>query len=197
MKTITRESIRKLPLIEFNGKIKVVNTLDQAEKVCREMETYLELGFDTEKKPAFKRGEYYAPALVQLATNTTAYLFQIQKIGLCDCLKVILEDESIIKIGVAIRDDLRDLNKVRSFQPAGFVELADMAVQKKVPYFGLRNLTAFFLDRRLSKRQQVSNWENQLLTSAQKKYAATDAWIAIKIYECLKAIENKLEHEIE
>ena len=188
MKVVTKESIRELPLIEFQGEIHVINDPDQATDVCRKLSSERILGFDTEKKPAFKKGEYYDPALVQLATEEDAYLFQLHKIGFVEPIKILLEDTTIAKLGVALQDDLKDLNKMNSFTPRGFIELAELAKERDVPYFGLRNLTAFFLDKRLSKSQQVSNWENDKLTPRQQVYAATDAWVALKIYEGLNGL---------
>lgn len=185
MKVVTKESIRELPLIEFSGEIVVVDSNEKMVSACQELAAEKTLGFDTEKRPAFRRGEYFHPALVQLATEKKAFLFQVQKTGFSAPLKTILEDTSILKLGVALRDDLKELNRMSRFSPSGFVELADMAKEKDIPYFGLRNLTAFFLDRRLSKGQQVSNWENDVLSPQQQTYAATDAWVALRIYEGL------------
>lgn len=185
MKEVSKESIRELPLLEFAGEIVVIDDEKEAEKACQHLAASPVLGFDTEKKPAFKKGEYFHPALLQLANDDAAYLFQIHKMGFADCLKTILEDQTISKLGVAITDDIKELNRMSRFKPAGFIELADMAKERDIPYFGLRNLTAFFLDKRLSKGQQVSNWENNKLTVKQQMYAATDAWVALRIYEGL------------
>ena len=188
MKVVTKESIRDLPLIEFEGNIHVIDNKSKTEEACQKLSSEKILGFDTEKKPAFKKGEYYDPALVQLSTEKDAYLFQLHKIGFTEPIKVLLEDTTIAKLGVAIADDLKDLNKMSSFIPRGFIELAELAKEKDIPYYGLRNLTAYFLDKRLSKSQQVSNWENNELTPRQQVYAATDAWVALKIYEGLTNI---------
>lgn len=188
MKEVTKESIRELPLIEFPGQIHVVGNKESCEVACERLSASSILGFDTEKKPAFKKGEYFDPALVQLSTEKEAYLFQVHKFGFTKPLKNLLENHEITKLGVAITDDLKDLKKMSSFSPKGFIELADLAKEKEVPYYGLRNLTAFFLDRRLSKSQQVSNWENDELTTRQQVYAATDAWVALRIYEGLSAL---------
>ena len=188
MKEVTKKSIRELPILTFQGKIQVVDTAEKVEDACIDLASSRILGFDTEKKPAFKKGEYFHPALVQLSNEETSYIFQIHKTGFTDPLKAILEDNQIAKLGVAISDDLKDLNRLSSFQPEGFVELADMAKEKEIPYYGLRNLTAFFLNKRLSKGQQVSNWENDPLTEKQLLYAATDAWVALRIYEGLLAV---------
>ncbi|MCP4460281.1 MAG: 3'-5' exonuclease domain-containing protein 2 [Cytophagales bacterium] len=183
MKAITKETIRELPLLQFSGRIHVVDTAEKSTKAFAKLKEEDRLGFDTEKKPTFVKGDYNHTALVQLSTPTDAYLFQLKKIGFSKELKVLLENDTIQKLGVSITDDLKELNKVSPFAPAGFIDLAQSAKENDVPYYGLRNLTAFFLDRRLSKGQQVSNWENSTLTQPQQLYAATDAWVALKIHD--------------
>jgi ribonuclease D len=147
------------------------------------------LGFDTEKKPTFKKGEYNYVSLLQLSTHDEAYLFQLSQTGLHRSLKLLMEDENILKLGVAIRDDLVDLKKLSPFDPDGFIDLAVKAKDVGIPHYGLRKLAAFLLDARLSKAQQTSNWENHRLTDAQQLYAATDAWVALKIYDEMKKFE--------
>ena len=188
MKTITKETIRELPLVQFEGRIHVVDTLERLTKALSKLQKEDRLGFDTEKKPTFVKGDYNHTALVQLSTHSDAYLFQLKKIGFADELKALLEDTNIQKFGVSITDDLKELNRVSPFNPAGFIDLAQSAKENDIPYFGLRNLTAFFLDRRLSKGQQVSNWENGILTRPQKIYAATDAWVALRIHDGMRKL---------
>ena len=183
MKTITKEAIRELPLVQFGGRIHIVDSREKSISARKELQDQKRLGFDTEKKPTFVKGDYNHTSLVQLSTQTDAYLFQLKKIGFTTDLKVLLEDARIEKLGVSISDDLKELNKISSFKPAGFTDLAESAKENNVPYFGLRNLTAFFLERRLSKGQQVSNWENSTLTKPQQLYAATDAWVALGIHD--------------
>ena len=188
MKTITKETIRELPLVQFNGRIHIVDSLDKSSRAFEELQNQDRLGFDTEKKPTFVKGDYNHTALVQLSTQTDAYLFQLKKIGFTPDLKAILENVNIEKLGVSISDDLKELNKISPFNPAGFTDLAESAKENDIPYFGLRNLTAFFLERRLSKGQQVSNWENPVLTKPQQLYAATDAWVALGIHDGMRKL---------
>ena len=177
-------------MVKFEGRIHVVDTAEKAAKAFAELKEEERLGFDTEKKPTFVKGDYNHTALVQLSTPTDAYLFQLKKIGFGEELRTLLENPAIEKLGVSISDDLKELKRVSPFRPAGFTELADSAKENKIPYFGLRNLTAFFLDRRLSKGQQVSNWENNTLTKPQQIYAATDAWVALKIHDGMNTFEQ-------
>lgn len=174
--------------MQFEGRIHVVDTPKKSVKALTELQNEDRLGFDTEKKPTFVKGDYNHTSLVQLSTPTDAYLFQLKKIGFADELKALLENPTIEKLGVSIADDLKELNRLSPFSPEGFTDLAQLAKENALPYFGLRNLTAFFLDKRLSKGQQVSNWENIPLTHSQQLYAATDAWIALKIHDGMRSL---------
>ena len=182
MKVVTKESIRELPLLQFEGRIHVIRKEADILPAVRQLASHSVLGFDTETKPTFKKGEYNHPALLQLSTDEEAYLFQLSQTGFTEELKILLEDSSIAKVGVAIHDDLKALKKLSPFRSGNFIELADLARKAAIPHFGLRSLTAYLLDKRISKSQQTSNWENETLSDAQQIYAATDAWVSLKIY---------------
>lgn len=185
MKELTKEIIRTLPLIQYEGPIHVVKDEQKLLESIEYLSKAKVLGFDTEKKPTFQKGEYNHPALIQLATEERAFIFQLREIGFHEELRKLLGNPEITKLGVAVRDDLLELKRMHEFTPGGFIDLARLAKEQDIPYFGLRNLTAYFLNGRLSKSQQTSNWENETLTEAQEIYAATDAWVALKIYEGL------------
>ena len=142
------------------------------------------IGFDTETKPSFKKGEYFHPSLIQLATENDAYLFQLNKNQKIFKILKIFENSNIIKTGVAIERDLKDLNKIFTFKPKNFVELSTIAKNNDIENLGLRSLTALFFESKLSKKEQISNWAKNNLTESQIKYAATDAWISRKLYIC-------------
>jgi ribonuclease D len=141
------------------------------------------IGFDTETKPSFKKGVTNKVALLQLSTRNTAYLFRINQIGLPREIVAILADKDILKPGVAIRDDIKGLQELVNFKPSGFVELQDEAKDMGIQNFSLKKLTAIACGFRISKGQQLSNWEAAELTEAQQLYAATDAWAALVIFE--------------
>jgi ribonuclease D len=140
------------------------------------------LGFDTETRPTFKKGQYYPPALIQLATESCVYLFRISKTKTLEPLIPILESEEILKTGVAIKDDVKELFAINEFRPGGFVEITE--ITKKLGYEnrGLRALAALMLGGRISKGAQVSNWARPDLDNKQIRYAATDAWISRELY---------------
>lgn len=181
-------AIRKLPIVQFSGRIHLVDTPEKSARALTELQNENRLGFDTETKPTFIRGDYNHTTLVQLSTRTDAYLFQLKKIGFVDELKILLENQQIEKLGVSTSDDLKELHRISPFKPAGFTDLAQMAKENDIPYFGLQKLTAFFLGQRLSKSQQVSNWENSTLTKSQQVYAATDAWVALEIHDGMRRL---------
>ena len=130
--------------------------------------------------------EYNPTAIIQLSTGDEAFLFRLQKIPNLLPLFRLMEDPSITKLGISITDDLKDLNKVRPFTPQGFIDLNHTAKEIGMKHIGVRKLAALCLEYRISKGQQTSNWENEKLTEAQQRYAATDAWVCLEIYHKLR-----------
>jgi ribonuclease D len=121
-------------------------------------------------------------ALLQLSTETDAYLIRLHQVTNFEIIKNVLESPEILKVGVAIRDDLKFLQKHFLFQPKNFVELQDLAKEKGLKNFGLKGMAAEVLAGSLSKGPKMTNWENPVLTDAQLMYAATDAWIGLELY---------------
>ncbi|WP_370087253.1 3'-5' exonuclease [Ekhidna sp.] len=183
---ITKEDIRALPLLAFEGNIHILDTEEDCKKAVQELRKFETLGFDTEKKPTFNKGEYNHTAMVQLSTMEDAYLFRLNNMGYPSSLFELMSDPSILKLGISIDDDLKDLNKARKFKPKNFTDLNDVVRELGVKHMGVKKLAAVFLESRISKNQQVSNWEAETLTPSQQKYAATDAWICLAIYNQLK-----------
>jgi ribonuclease D len=187
-RSITNEEIKKMPRKEFTGNIFLIDTFKKLDIALPLLYEHTLLGFDTETKPSFKKGKENKTALLQLATEDKAYLFRLNHIGLPESLKDILIKDSIIKIGLAIKDDLRDLKKIRDFEPKGFIDIQNIAKELSIQNTGLKKLAGIVLNKRISKSQRMSNWENEVLSPAQLKYAATDAWICYKLYNEL--LEN-------
>ena len=179
---ITKAEINELPMQQYDGMIHLCKTAEEAEAVAKKLLKETLLGFDTETRPAFRKGESYDPSLLQLATEDAVYLFQIQQCGLTPALLKVLSSPGIVKAGVAIDRDIAELQAVRPFEPAGFIELATCAKEARIKNLGLRGLTAILFGFRISKREQVSNWARKELTDSQMTYAATDAWLGRKIY---------------
>ncbi|EOZ99296.1 hypothetical protein A33Q_0674 [Indibacter alkaliphilus LW1] len=187
LKKISKEEVNQLPLGQFEGEIILVETEEQIHEAAQELNRHTLIGFDTETRPSFRKGVQYQVSLLQLSTAEVAFLFRLHQIGLPSSIKAILENPKIVKIGAAVLDDLRGLKKISiGFQPKSFFDLN--AELKKVGFHnvGVRNLSAMVLDIRISKSEQVSNWEAPELTDKQKVYAATDAWVCLEVYKKLQ-----------
>jgi len=191
-KTISRDELNSLPLDSFNGNIRVIENLEGVNEVLPLIWKAKCLGFDTETRPSFRKGQNNRIALLQLATNDDVFLFRINKIKLPDTLVRILSDPNIIKVGAAIHDDIKGLQKHSGFVPAGFVELQNYVSDFGIESNGLRKLAGIVLGFRISKRYQVSNWENKKLSEGQIRYAATDAWVSYKVYSVLEKSVSKV-----
>lgn len=185
---ISKETIATLPVESFPGRIVVIDTEESAESAIAHLRREKIIGFDTETRPTFKKGKSNQVALVQLSTHDTCYLFRINRMGFAPALKNLLEDEHLLKVGISLKDDFCMLNRLNDgqFTPANFVEL-----QKFVKKFGiedqsLQKIYAIVLGKKISKGQRLSNWEADHLSESQQRYAATDAWSCIKIYEALQ-----------
>lgn len=188
--SITKEALAELPLNAFEGEIILVDRMDQLESAVNYLKKQDILGFDTETKPSFKRGQVNKVALLQLSTSEKAFIFRINKLGLPNELKAILADPEIGKIGVAIRDDIKALQKINRFVPSGFVELQDEVKEYGIQDFSLKKITGIVLGFRISKSQRLSNWEAEHLTDAQLSYAATDAWVSCEIFNSLTTAQS-------
>jgi len=182
---ITVEEIAEHELSWFKGEIVLVDNIKIFHEVFPRLLGSDLLGFDTETRPTFKKGKKNSVSLIQLATAELACLFRINKIGIPDELIDLLSDPSITKAGVAVHDDIRFLKGVKKFSPDGFIDLQNLVKEYGIQSSGLKKLSAIVLGFRISKRQQVTDWEAEQLTEAQLVYAATDAWVCHQIYKKL------------
>lgn len=183
--SISKDDLRLLPTGQFSGTIHLIDNVGQVKEACERLKSEPLLGFDTETKPSFKKGSNNRVSLLQLSTDIDAYLFRLNKTGLPDVLTDILEDPEIIKVGIAIRDDIRLLKQLHYFTAHGFVELQDYVKKFGIENSGLSKLAGIILNFRVSKSQQLTNWENEELTEPQQLYGATDAWAAYEIFKAL------------
>ncbi len=181
--SISKEELTELPLQWFNGEIVVVDKPEQVKQVAKILSKHPIVGFDTETRPSFQKGKSNKVALLQLSVPNQAFLLRVNKIGLPKEIRKILSNPKIMKPGVAIRDDIKALRGIEDFKPQGFVELQDHAKELGIQNFSLKKMAAIVLGFRISKNQQLSNWEADELTEAQQIYAATDAWVPLRIYE--------------
>ncbi|MAE15931.1 MAG: histidine kinase [Deltaproteobacteria bacterium] len=183
---ISKELLHDLPLLAFEGPIQVLTDSKEARRVARRLMHEPVLGFDTETRPSFRKGEEYEVALLQLATRDECFLFRLNHLSLPDYLQRLLASPNSIKIGVALRDDIRALRRLNDFNPQGFVDLSEIGRQLGIVTVGLRNLAAILLKVRISKKAQLSNWERPKLDTTQQSYAATDAWICVEMLHYLQ-----------
>lgn len=184
---ISKEEVNELPLGHFEGEIFLVDNTEEIEDVAAFLSTQKVIGFDTETKPAFKKGVRNEVSLLQLSTEDQAFLFRLNHIGFPLPIRNILEKVSIKKVGAAVHDDLKALKRITdSFFPESFFDLNDELKKVGFHNVGVRNLCGMVLKIRISKSEQVSNWEAEELTKKQQLYAATDAWACLEIYEKLK-----------
>ncbi|MGE4299634.1 MAG: 3'-5' exonuclease [Desulfovibrionaceae bacterium] len=185
---MSKEDINELPLRRYEGDIRLIRNGDGLEEAVAHLRAEPLLGFDTETKPTFRKGESHPPALLQLACADCVYLFQLQRTGLHPGLVAVLADAGITKTGVSVWDDIKGLQGVSPFADAGFVDLGDVARALKLKTNGLRNMAANFLGFRISKSAQRSNWGRAELSADQIAYAATDAWVSRELHIRMAAL---------
>ncbi len=186
LNNITKDDIKKLPVRHFPGKIWLIDEFSKLYLLEEKLFHEKVLGFDTETRPSFRKGKKHQVSLLQLATEDEAYLIRLNKVGLPDSIIRVFEDENIKKIGLALRDDIRALTHLKSFKPGGFIDLQQYVKHFEILDNGLKKLTANILGFRISKKQQTSNWEKDILDNDQLVYAATDAWVCHQIYDTLQ-----------
>ncbi len=179
---ITKEEIDQLSIKQFEGDIIMIDSPESFEREIDRIMSHSVLGFDTETRPSFAKGKSNTVALVQLSTAEEAWLIRLNRIGIPAKLIALFEDEQIIKVGAGLQDDLRRLRSLFRFRAGGFLELQHYVEAFHIQSKSLKKLTAIVLGVKISKSQQMSNWEATELTPAQQLYAATDAWACFAIY---------------
>ena len=181
-RSITRDEVVALPIQRYEGEVVVVASPAELERARADFAQEPLVGIDTETRPAFRKGESYAPSLVQVATGRAVYLFQIQQQDCSDVLKYLLGSESIVKAGVSLAYDLRQLKQVFPFEEKAVVDVGWAAKRHGLEQTGVRNLAALLLGLRIPKGAKTTNWSARKLTPQQITYAATDAWVCRQLY---------------
>ena len=184
--SIDKETINTMPRVTFPGRIHVINAISQVKSAVTALRTAGVVGFDTETRPCFKRGERHNAALIQLSTDTDAFLFRVNMTGIPDYLKDFLEDPNCIKVGLSTGDDFHQLSRLTDIHPDGFIELQQLVQEFEITDMSLQKIYAILFQQKISKSQQLTNWEAAELTEAQQSYAAIDAWACLRIYDYLK-----------
>lgn len=183
--TIGKDKLSKLPVADYQGKIYIIDNPQNVDDAVENLKRYKLLGFDTETRPSFKKGQFHDVALIQLATEESCYLFRTNIIGYPKSLITLLEDPEIIKVGLSIHDDFHHLKKVSDFNPQGFIDLQSYVKNFKIADNSLSRVYGILFGDRISKGQRLTNWEASELSESQQRYAALDAYACIKIYEYL------------
>ena len=189
---VDKKTIADFPRVIFPGKIVVVLSEVEAERAVDYLLAQPVLGFDTETRPSFKKGVHHKCSLLQVSTADCCFLFRLNYIGLCPAVKRLLEDTTVTKVGLAWSNDAHGLRELGEFEMGTFVDIQDMARQIGIEDQSLMKLYANVFGERISKREQLTNWERDVLEESQKRYAAIDAWACVRLYNEFKRI---LEHD--
>lgn len=188
--TFDKKEIGALPVASFEGRIIIVQSETESDKAVRYLLSQQILGIDTETRPSFRKGHTHQVALLQVSTVDTCFLFRLNMIGITESIKRLLEDCSVIKVGLSLKDDMHQLSKRADFTPGMFIELQHEVKKIGIKDMSLQKIYANLFSKRISKGQQLSNWEADTLTPQQKAYAATDAWACIMIYNELNELKR-------
>lgn len=183
---ISKEEINNLPVVRFTGESIVVDSPAKVNEAVAYLSAHHLLGVDTESRPSFQRGVHYPTALVQIATDERCYLFRLSKIGMPPALAKLFADKSICKVGLAFRDDINGLRRLHDFRAENCIDLQSIIRRYGILDLGLQKIFAILFGQKISKSQQLTNWESDTLTHEQISYASTDAWATLRIYEHLQ-----------
>lgn len=191
-----KKKIGELPRVLFEGRIIVVQSVSEADKAVRYLLSRDILGIDTETRPVFRKGQHHKVALLQVSDRDTCFLFRLNKIGMPRSIINFLEDTTVPKIGLSLNDDMLMLHQRADFKKGRFIDLQDHVKEFGIEDLSLQKLYANIFHQRISKHEQLSNWENDVLTEPQKRYAATDAWACIRLYEEMKRLKETGDYEL-
>lgn len=184
---ISKDQLNELPQAEFPGRFIVINNIVDCRKAMRYLMTCPRLGFDTETRPTFRKGEHHKVALLQVSTEQECFLFRLNRIGVTEEIAALFESPDIMKIGLSVKDDLHQLHAARAFEPRNVVELQTYVKQFHINDNSLQKVYAIVFGKRISKGQRLSNWEAENLTEAQCTYASLDAYSCLEMYNHLEA----------
>lgn len=194
---ISKELVNLMPISRFEGETVIVDHADQVAPAIEYLSSCSVLGIDTEARPSFTRGIHYPTSLVQVASDERCYLFRLNKIGLPESLAELFSNKRICKVGLAFRDDLNGLRRLHDFKPQNCVDLQSLVPKYGILEMGLQRIYAIIFGKKISKSQQLTNWEAETLTPEQAGYAATDAWATLRIYEALQNAKMLPKREVD
>ena len=194
---ISKELVNLMPIAQFDGETIIVDHPEQVEKAVKYLRACRIIGIDTESRPSFTRGIHYPTALLQVASEQRCYLFRLNKIGMPVELAHLFSNKNICKVGLAFKDDLNGLRRLHDFKPQNCIDLQSLVAKYGILDLGLQKIFAIVFGKKISKSQQLTNWEADTLTAEQARYAATDAWATLLIYLALKDSEPLPKREVD
>lgn len=191
-----KEAIHELPQVLFTGRIIVITSEKKAEKAVDFLLKQSILGVDTETRPVFRKGQSYKVSLLQVATHDTCFLFRLNILDITPSIKRLLENTETKMIGLSWHDDLLALHKRSDFKKGNFIDLQDIIGDLGIKDLSLQKLYANIFRQKISKRQRLTNWNNETLSEKQKQYAATDAWACIQLYEEIMRLKVSGDYQL-
>lgn len=183
---ISKEALAQMEVAHFDGQVTVVDTPEGVEAAIARIYAMPVVGFDTETRPNFQKGDMHMVSLMQVSGPDRCFLFRLNQVGLTDTLLHWLSDQSRVKVGLSLKDDFHQLRRLHDFEPGGFVELQKLVREYHITDSSLQKIYAILFDRRISKGQRLTNWEAPLLAPSQQAYASLDAFACLEIYNYLK-----------
>lgn len=183
--SIDKAQLAELTPVTYTGSVVMVNTSESIDLALDHLRKVPIVGFDTETRPSFKKGDPHNPSLMQISDGQICFLFRLCRTGLTPALREWLEDPRLLKVGLSLKDDFHQLRRLADFEPQGFIELQQLVRQYHIADASLSRIFAIIFGRRISKKQRLTNWEAPQLTLAQQHYAALDAWACLEIHKAL------------
>lgn len=194
---IPKDELNELPKAIYPGKIIVIQSEAEANRAVEYLSAQPVIGIDSETRPSFAKGQIHKVALLQLSSEEYCFLFRLNHIGFPESLIALLENPSVKKIGLSLQDDFMMLRKRKSFKPEACIELQQYVEKFGIEDKSLQKIYANLFSEKISKSQRLSNWEADVLTDAQKSYAATDAWACLNIYNKLSELEQSGDYTLQ
>ena len=191
-----KQHINELPRALFSGRIIVIQSVGEARRAVDYLLTFPRIGIDTETRPNFHPGAMHPVALLQVATDDTCFLFRLNRFGVPPCLVQLFCDSSTQKVGLSLHDDWAQLQRRTDFEPANVIELQDYVKRIGITDMSLQKLYANIFGQKISKSQRLSNWEADVLTESQKRYAATDAWACLRLYQEINRLLTTKDYKL-
>ena len=191
-----KTALASLKRVVFDGRIEVIYTVQQAERAVDFLLSQPLLGFDTETRPAFSKGQHFKCSLLQVSTPNICFLFRLNSIGMCPAIVRLLSDRQVTKVGLAWNNDLLGLHQLGDFEAGSFVDLQGLVKEIGIEDQSLVKIYANLFGERISKAERLSNWERDILKDSQKLYAAIDAWACVKIYEEVMRLKETGDYEL-